>query len=275
MVQDFQRLLSDDRIKSFMEIGIERFDDENYPFLSYIGVDFKGADLLSLKLYMHGYKKHAVSDLKPLFPKFELIEDEYSKFSETKYSLDASEYQNDHPLGHMGTLFKFKLTKSGDESSTFFIRPKGYDHGPMTELELPEKEGDKLIDDYYSCEQSGNRVLFKRYYPIEKPTNIRFTLDKFNFSDVPVEDVGILEYLEYDGRMKIAMSFKENSIQKYIPESARELTDFLSENYWLNAMGLGRCKKSKIQSLYFMSNAKRRFFKDSLTFQSLLGESFD
>lgn len=256
-------------VKMFMQKSILLFEDYKFPFLSYIGVDFKDDEITSLKLYMHGFKKHDVSTVKPLFPRIELIAEQYAKFMETNYSLNDSEYLDHHPLSNMGSLFKFKITPDGNVSHTFFLRLPDYDQGGMQELNLPEIE-DKVVDDYFCCETTNDGVLYKRYYPIEKSKNIKFVLNEFGFQNVNPNDIGILEYLEYESRKKVAMSFKGSRIHEYIPTPVQKAVDFFKENYGLSPMGLGRCNRSGTESLYLMEITKRRYFKDSFTFQQLL-----
>lgn len=275
MIPQFESLLADSRVSAFLQRAVQLYDDRNYPFLTYIGVDFCENNLLNLKLYAHGYKKYGAEEIQDLFPRFELIREHYSNFNETIYSKEPGEYDSAHPLGHMGTLFKFSLNTENEEVHTFFTRPKMYDHGPITLLELPVEEKKQPIDDYFCCELRNDSIRFKRYYPIEREENIRFVLDTFNFDNVTTDDVGIVEYLEYETRKKVAISFKGNAIQKYIPDEAQKLTNYLAEKYQLSAMGLGRCIQRNTYSLYFISNEKRIFFKDSPTFQKLIGTTKD
>lgn len=268
MIESFRQLVNSPKTQSFLESGISLYDHQDYPFLSYIGVDYLGQDFLALKLYMHGYRKLSMQEIAPLFPETSLIEEAYEKFEETIYSKDTVR-AGKHPLDHMGTLFKFKITTDDRLSHTFFVRLPDYDQGPIQELELPEAENPS-VDDYFCCESEGESVLYKRYYPIENPINRQFMKEHLGLSDIDLDDLLIMEYLEYENRKKVALNFKEDRILKYIDPSAKPLVEYLAKYHGLTPVGLGRCVKSNVRSLYFKENSFKRFFKDSFTFHRLV-----
>ncbi|MCB9652325.1 MAG: hypothetical protein H6730_37825 [Deltaproteobacteria bacterium] len=171
-------------------------DPGDYPFLTYVGLNFTANRIKNYKFYFSFFRRLEAPEIEALLP----VPDR-SRFDDL-YARWTPSYQYD--TIHRGTTFALKVDPDGTLTHYYHLRLPGFFLGKPERLTLtPEDEGNL----HGACEEyTAGKVHLKRYFYARDRGTIAASLEEAGFTDFmdQLPSIAWLEYIESEGRDKAA-----------------------------------------------------------------------
>lgn len=266
MIEQFKDLIFVKSLKDINSFFTNNLKVKNYPYISYLGVNFLDKEIVSLKLYYIVSKKVKKNTINEIFPLTELLENRYEEYIE-RTSLD---------LDNMGIGFAIKINKTKNLFYTYYQDTSKH-HSPFIpniNLSLP-CEDISMRENYFVYELKNNGGYCKNYKLFVNKDNVRFLLDYFSLHELHERDYKSVEYSEFNNSAKINLypnnqSVLNNLLNTYSAKQM-ELINFICNKYNVCTGFPGFYHKDRIKSIYFFNNnVERNFFSNG----DLLGKIY-
>lgn len=188
-----ERLRDDERWLEYVR-AVYSVDPGDYPFLTYVGLNFTETEIRNFKLYFSFFKPLSDSEIETLLPVADRgrFDEMYARWHPSK----------NYATVHRGTTFALKVGADGALTHYYHLRVKGAPLGPPERLALAASD----VDNHHGvCEEfTGGAAHLKRYYYCRDPRTIAASLAHAGFGDLldQVPAIEWLEYIESEGRDK-------------------------------------------------------------------------
>ncbi len=262
MIDDFLKIINSNQTKIFLEKAISTLYHKDYPFCTYLGINYTDEKLLNVKLYITAFKKIDFELTKSFFPYSKTTHETYLKYNESK-SYDPN---------NMGVAFIQKQNTDGSLIYTFGFRSENACNPPLSTFNLIHEE--KVVNDYIAIEGSSGKIYPKYYYIFQNRTNINHLISEF---DLPInsENVDLIEYSKFERKEKILLATKNSLItDEYLlsksPQRFLLLHNFLKENLNLIPVSPGKYLNSNVKSIHYFDPGEPVYFRNSFALVTLL-----
>jgi hypothetical protein len=262
MLDDFLKVLNSKPVVHFLKGSIDALYCPDYPFCTYVAVNYTGSSLINVKFYVTAFKKVDFSLVGRFFPFSEAVSDAYEKYKESKvYSPE-----------NMGFVFVFKVSPSGRMLYTYGQRISDDINPPIDQPGLIAEP--KRFDDYFAHEVGAELSYEKHYYIILNRENIRTMLRRAAM-ELDDADVDLLEYSTFEGKQKILAAMRSvATTEAYLQETGTpeflELHDFILSKFGFIPVSPGKYLNSQVRTIHYFSPGEPVYFRDSLALMSLL-----
>lgn len=166
-------------------------DQGNYPFYTYVGVNFTRRAVKNYKFYFSFYRRLTEPEIDALLP----VPDrgQFDRFyREWQPTLEAKTL-------HRGVTFAVKVEADASLTHYYHLRTRGMPFGPPTRFAIPAHERDAF---HGVCEEfRGEKISLKKYFYSRDAATIEESLRAASMPDGRY-DVPFLEYIESDERDK-------------------------------------------------------------------------
>lgn len=232
--------------------GVYSVDPGDYPFLTYVGLNFTDRTIKNFKFYFSFYRRLSAEEIAVLLP----VPDR-GRFDEL--------YARWHPSRsygamHRGTTFAVKVDAQGALTHYYHMRLPDMPMGPPLRLAL--HPGD--VGNYHGvCEEfSGAQTSLKRYYYCGEPDTIRDALVQVGLQDGldQVPQIPLLEYIESEQRDKLTfITGSRNLMDSLVLKRGPPRLDFglakLCRDCDFELFGPGSARDLGDHSVYFIQPA--------------------
>ncbi len=261
MVNDFLRIINSNQTKLFLDKAISILYHKDYPFCTYLGINYTNEKLINVKFYITGFKKIDFERIESIFPYSEQIQSYYNRYKES-FIFD---YKN------MGLSFALKQDLQGNLKHGFCMRVKDKMNPNLTGFDLVTENHD--VDDYFAIESSFQNLYSKYYYVITNRNNINQLTAKFDF---PVDPMKILlfEYASFGENKKLLAALKNTSdVEDYLQSSNSKfikLHEFIKSEFNFVPASPGLYLDSNVKSIYYFDQGEPVYFRDSFALLTIL-----
>lgn len=262
MLDDFLKIINSESVVRYLKESIHTLYHKDYPFCSYLAVNYDGSKLINVKFYVTAFKKVDFSLVKEFFPFSEEVSNAYEKYEEGKV----------YDSANMGFVFVFKMSPSGGQLYTYGQRVKEDINPPIDQPGLITES--KQFDDYFAHEVGARHSYRKNYYIIMNRTNIKTMLCRASL-ELDDSDVDLLEYSTFEGKQKIlaaisAVAKTENYLRRTGGGEFLELHDFIRDKFGFIPVSPGKYLNSPVRTIHYFSPGEPVYFRDSLALMTML-----
>lgn len=223
--------------------------DNDYPSMNYIGLNFRAGAIVSLKLYFALYKRLEIHDVAPFLP----VTDDFFKY----YSLwDSSKERS---LEHTGCTFEIKFKGTMTPTYGFHFRLRNCEESydligrssslPFDDLDLGTRPGIN-----YEYDESG--PLRKRYYYAESAEHKEFLSKKFNIPFILKSSLSELSEFNNITKLNVCrFDYSEENMlrENHFNSDEREVIQFFRRKYGLINVFDGFYDDKETKATYFFN----------------------
>ena len=264
MVNQFYDFITRPNLLEKLSVAIDSFYVEGYPFTTYFGVNYQGAEIVSVKFYIVFFDKVSPTLLSELFPDFSPIDRLYSRYEPSK----------EYNLSNLGVTLAIKINAAGELAYSYYQLDKE-NILPSPTL-LPWLPLSKVIRaNLRSVEFNSALSYSKNYYMFEHEPSIASCLKEFSL-DVKPEEIKFVEYSEFDGKQKMVLVFKDPHCKDifenlFASDELLELKFHLQGRFGFHSDYPGLYKGGRVKKTYFFKKDQHQdFFQSPDTIRSLL-----
>ncbi len=191
------RLVKNQAWRAYVD-GVYAIDQQDYPFLTYVGINFTKTAIRNFKFYFSFFRRLSPKELETVLPvpvaarqRFDAF---YAKWQPTK----------NYNMIHRGVTFALKVGADGELTHYYHLRLPGRPGGEPSRLMLSLSDRNHH---HGVCEEfSGRDVSLKKYFYCRDQATIVRSLEAAGFPDLVGEAPSVewLEYIESDRRDKAA-----------------------------------------------------------------------
>lgn len=256
VLNDFLKIINSKKTKVFLDKGIQTLYDRDFPFCSYIGINYNDTNLINVKFYFTAFKKIDFNLTKDFFPYSESIHKAYTRYKES----------NVYNPDNMGVGFIQKQNMDGSLLYTFGLRLNEKLNPPINHFNLlPE---DKVVDDYFAFETDSNQAYPKYYHIITNRKNIEYLLKEFEL-DINFNKVNVIEYSEFGDKQKIlAGMYNVADVENYLIKNSSEefikLHNFITQKFDFIPVSPGKYLNKDVKSIHYFDKGDPIYFRNSL-----------
>lgn len=226
-------------------------DPGDYPFLSYVGVNFTRNSLKNYKFYFSFYKPLSTSEIERLLPVENRgrFEEFYARWHPTHH----------YSAMHRGVTFAVKVDALGALTFYYHLRVPGLPFGPPERLELHPSDED---NHHGVCEEfKDGQAHLKRYFYCADQETIARSLEaaEYDHSGCDASQISLLEYIESEGRDKMAWITSSPQLletvieERGLPRLASGLSK-ICHNCDFHLFGPGSAVNGEDHSVYFVQH---------------------
>lgn len=222
---------------------------EDYPDMNYIGINFKGDDITSIKIYFSFFHKIDEKDVLKFIP----ISEDYNKY------IHLWQESKTRSLEHSGCAFTVKIKPGKPITYGFHYRLKPsketYDLIGRPSL-IPFNVDELDTRPGINFEYCNNETLVKRYYYFHTTEHLEYFAKRYNNSFV--KDLQLLEYTESEFFSKAIFWLMEYSEQNFnrpnlFSEKANKVIKGLNQRYGLINIIDGYYENDNTIATYFFN----------------------
>lgn len=243
---NISEIISSEKLNQYLK-NIELIDNKDYPFLTYVGLNFNHLEFTNIKFYFSFFKPLSEDEIKLLIPDFAINDFKmyYDQWIPTK------KYQS----LHRGVTFALKVSNIEKYNHYFHLRIPNFPFG------FPQKN-EKLDVNPFSglaAEIHQQKINYKKYFYIENKNDIEYLFNEFNqkWAIKYLDQIEQIEYIESDLKDKIdIISNNQELIIEFFKRNASNILMSqiieISERTNLKLFAPGTNKLNNEFSIYFI-----------------------
>ena len=219
---ELKDILNTEAFKNYTN-QIYSINNEGYPFLTYLGINFTNNEILNFKFYFSFFKKLSVEELSKVLP----ISD-FSDFNSLYNLWNSSKTYNSL---HQGATFAIKILPNYAPTYYFHLRLNTTVYNKPKLLNL---ETSNCIKNVGFCkEYTTNGYSNKNYFYFEDKDIIRNLANQYglNNSKFNPDSIDELEYIESNNRNKIDLiTFDQDFVEEFLKQKTSKKNQDLFKN---------------------------------------------
>lgn len=243
-----QTLIDQQDWRPYVE-NVYSIDSGDYPFLTYVGLNFTESKIKNFKFYFSFFKRLNPDEVATLLPVADRrrFDDLYARWQPTK----------NYNLIHRGTTFALKVSLDGALTHYYHLRLPGRPMGEPVRMRLSPSDRSRQ---HGVCEEfADNKVSLKRYFYCSDRATILASLESAGFEDLSGElgNIDCLEYIESDQRDKMAWITPSRAllmalVERRGPPHLLEALEIFCRRSGFMPYGPGSARDASDHSIYFV-----------------------
>jgi hypothetical protein len=220
------------------------FNNSLFRSISYLGVNFSDAGVLSLKIYIVTSQKVAYENIHKYFPLIDHVKDKY----------ESHKGNDQFGVDNIGVCFSIKVSNVGELNYTYFQSLDNFSNTEDQSLKFLEKEN-PIRNNLFVLESNKGELYNKEYNLYLTTKNMTSLLKYFNLYNIDANLLNSVEYAYFHNIKKINILPKTNDyliqIATNLHPKMLEVIDYFSNRYNLYPNFPGVYFNSDIKSIYF------------------------
>lgn len=261
IISTITTILKSKAVQDYIAAAESIHPGEGYPFVNYFGVNYRGDEVLNVKIYFSFFRRLKEEDIKKLIPNTEVFLKHYDKW------LDAKT----HDMQHTGCTFALKVTADLKPTYYFHYRLPGAAGKLPKNISLNQLEQNEH-NNTISYEFNDDKVLEKNYYLLFDKTTVKNCLEKYKIDFLIKQNYlpDLIEYTETEKWDKIILAIADKDMQKKYMNSLPEKNMNQVINYFCNKYQLMTASSSiyndlKTRAVYFLDDMPSVYLTNSNT----------
>lgn len=248
-----KKIISNQYISNYIN-NVYSIDNANFPFLSYIGINFNNNAIINIKFYFSFFKRLNTFELKKVLPINDL-----SEFNSYYELWKESDIYNSL---HQGATFAIKLTPNGKPTHYFHLRLNSLNTKSSFNFSDNEPKNKGICKEY-----TLDKISTKKYFYYTNKSTIQELSERFDIinSKFNVNVISEIECVESEEKQKIDLITNNSSyIDEFITQNASiELQNYFKQicensNFIMFSPGIDNSRK--VFSIYFIDKASSNSF---------------
>jgi len=271
IIKQINELALHPKIKEYINnaYSIQREDDD--PFLTYFGINYRNDEILNFKVYFEFHNKLSNEDLSKLLPNTDDLLEHYDKAGLGKI----------HDTHHMGVTFAIKITPQKKTTHYFHCIIPGKAGRLPEKIKLHDEEVNHM-NNIVSREYTDNEVFIKNYNIVWTKKNLEKLVKRFNISNniFKLKSFEHIEYTETDKFDKIILGIKDpKDHEKYVrslpPSGMKSVINHICNKYNLMTASAAIYEDGETRAIYFVHKKDKIFYTTNDTITELRTSLFE